>query len=74
MTSLETAYDVLTAVEKIGQVTDLELENEKENNHNFVSDNHALKVEFKNIFYQYFLKFRFVLLSYMCLYVYLLSL
>ncbi len=53
ITSLETAYDVLTAVEKIGQVTDLELENEKENNHNFVSDNHALKVEFKNIFYHY---------------------
>jgi ABC-type bacteriocin/lantibiotic exporter with double-glycine peptidase domain len=53
ITSLETAYDVLTAVEKIGQVTDLELENEKENNQNFISNNQALKVEFKNVFYHY---------------------
>lgn len=53
ITSLETAYDVLTGVEKIGQITDLELENEKENNQTFVANNQAMKVEFKNIAYHY---------------------
>lgn len=51
--SLETIYDVLTALEKVGQVTDLELEvDEGENLESHCADC-GLKVELKDVFFTY---------------------
>lgn len=49
--SFETIYDVLTSLEKIGQVTDLELE--KEGGIEPVSNTDGLQLELKNVTYSY---------------------
>lgn len=49
--SFETIYDVLTALEKIGQVTDLELENE--NGIEYVSESNGMKLELNNVCFTY---------------------
>ncbi len=51
--SLETIYDVLTALEKIGQVSDLELENITGIKVNPDEVNEGLCVEFKNVDFSY---------------------
>jgi len=49
----ETGYDVLTATEKIGQVTDLPIEREGGIRVEEFSDKKPLEVEFRNLSYQY---------------------
>lgn len=51
--SLETLYDVITSLEKIGQVTDLELENETGMNIHEMALKDGLKVEVSNIDFHY---------------------
>lgn len=51
--SLETLYDVITSLEKIGQVTDLELEREKGMNIHEMALKDGLKVEVSNIDFHY---------------------
>lgn len=51
--SLETVYDVLTALEKIGQVTDMPLENEQGADVNLLEVENGLKVELTNITFTY---------------------
>lgn len=51
--SLETIYDVLTSLEKIGQVTDLELDDSNGLNINETANNEALKVELNNVTFSY---------------------
>lgn len=51
--SLETIYDVLTALEKIGQVTDLEVENSEGIQVNPENFNEGLSIEFKNVDFKY---------------------
>lgn len=50
--SIETAYDVLTSLEKIGQVTDLELESESGESVP-ASDPRGMAIELRNIRYQH---------------------
>lgn len=49
----ETGYDILTAVEKLGQVTDLPVEPETGIRVEECSTNHTLKIELKNVSYQF---------------------
>lgn len=49
--SMETIYDVLTAVEKIGLVTDLPLE--KDNGTKLNKDNNGVEIKVKNLSYQF---------------------
>jgi ABC-type bacteriocin/lantibiotic exporter with double-glycine peptidase domain len=49
--SLETIYDILTSLEKIGQVTDLELENTDGVEFNVVHE--GMKVELQNVSFRY---------------------
>lgn len=49
--SMETIYDVLTAVEKIGLVTDLPLE--KDNGTKLNKDNNGIEIKVKNLSYQF---------------------
>jgi ABC-type bacteriocin/lantibiotic exporter with double-glycine peptidase domain len=52
--SLETIYDVLTSLEKVGQVTDLELEkNTGSNIKDCIENNNGLCVEFRNVDFSY---------------------
>ena len=51
--SLETIYDVITSLEKIGQVTDLELESETGMNIHEMALKNGLKVEVSNIDFHY---------------------
>ncbi|MDG1331900.1 MAG: ATP-binding cassette domain-containing protein [Crocinitomicaceae bacterium] len=51
--SLETMYDVITSLEKIGQVTDLELERETGMNIHEMALKDGLKVEVSNIDFHY---------------------
>ncbi len=51
--SLETLYDVITSLEKIGQVTDLELENETGMDIHEMALKEGLKVEVSNIDFHY---------------------
>jgi ABC-type bacteriocin/lantibiotic exporter with double-glycine peptidase domain len=51
--SLETMYDVITSLEKIGQVTDLELERETGMNIHEMALKNGLKVEVSNIDFHY---------------------
>ncbi|MDX1349546.1 MAG: ATP-binding cassette domain-containing protein, partial [Putridiphycobacter sp.] len=51
--SLETIYDVLTALEKIGQVTDMPLENEKGSVFTTEDIEQGMKVELNNITFSY---------------------
>lgn len=51
--SLETMYDVITSLEKIGQVTDLELESETGMNIHEMALKDGLKVEVSNIDFHY---------------------
>ena len=51
--SLETGYDVLTALAKIGQVTDLELENDKGMNLKDHCGDEGICVELKNVSFSY---------------------
>lgn len=51
--SLETMYDVITSLEKIGQVTDLELERETGMNIHEMAIKNGLKVEVSNIDFRY---------------------
>jgi len=51
--SLETIYDVLTALEKIGYVTDLELEKEKGTDLSPYCENKGLQVDIKNVGFSY---------------------
>ena len=51
--SLETIYDVITSLEKIGQVTDLELEREAGMNIHEMTMKTGLKVEVSNIAFHY---------------------
>ena len=53
ITSAETIYDVLTALEKIGQVTDLELEKEKGVDLADLCGKKGLKLELENVTFQY---------------------
>ena len=50
--TLEIVYDLLTSIEKIGQVTDLQLE--KSEGHNFVNDEtRGMSVSIHNLFFRY---------------------
>ncbi len=51
--SLETIYDVLTSLEKIGQVTDMELENEKGTDLATIDLEDGMKVELNNMTFSY---------------------
>lgn len=51
--SLETMYDVITSLEKIGQVTDLELESESGMNIHEMALKDGLKVEVSNVDFHY---------------------
>ncbi len=51
--SLETIYDVLTSLEKIGQVTDLELESNNGMDISSVSNGVGLKVELDEVMFHY---------------------
>ncbi len=51
--SLETIYDVLTALEKIGQVTDMELETSEGIDLPIVGDSKGMQVELENVGFQY---------------------
>ena len=51
--SLETIYDVLTSLEKIGQVTDLELESNNGMDISSVSNGAGLKVELDEVMFHY---------------------
>ena len=51
--SLETMYDVITSLEKIGQVTDLELERDTGMNIHEMAIKNGLKVEVSNIDFRY---------------------
>lgn len=51
--SLETIYDVLTSLEKIGQVTDMELESNSGMNISDTSGGLGLKVELENVKFAY---------------------
>lgn len=54
ITSIETAYDVLTAGEKIGQITDIELENyEDEDAFININTNDGFSVQLNKVSYQY---------------------
>lgn len=50
---LELFYDVLTSLEKIGQVADLELEEDNKNSKYLLSDNDPIDIEAKEITYTY---------------------
>lgn len=49
---LELFYDVLTSLEKLGAVSDLEIEKES-NSQNFFLDNEGITLEVKNVYYKY---------------------
>ncbi|VXB11671.1 ABC transporter ATP-binding protein/permease [Flavobacterium sp. 9AF] len=49
---LELFYDVLTSLEKLGAVSDLEIEQEK-NTQNLLLDNEEITIETKNVSYKY---------------------
>lgn len=51
--SLETIYDVLSSLEKIGTVMDLELEQESENINNALQGKDSISVELKSISFSY---------------------
>ena len=51
--SVETIYDVLTSLEKVGQVTDLELESEKGIDPCSLADCEQLSVELNNVSFSY---------------------
>lgn len=51
--NVEIIYDVITSLEKIGQVTDLELENDKGVEMKKDSNLSGLEVELKNVFFSY---------------------
>ncbi len=51
--SLETIYDVLSSLEKIGTVMDLDLEVESENNNNSLQGKEAISVELKTVSFSY---------------------
>lgn len=53
ITSAETIYDVLTALEKIGQVTDLKLEKDKGVDLADFCGNQGLKLELENVTFHY---------------------
>lgn len=50
--SMETIYDVLTSLEKIGDVTDIEIE-KTGRNHNTINDEDGLNIELKNLSYKF---------------------
>ena len=52
MTSVETIYDVLTAIEKIGFITDIPIENKKSSNIT-LSDQHGLSIKLNNLSYRF---------------------
>jgi ABC-type bacteriocin/lantibiotic exporter with double-glycine peptidase domain len=49
----ETVFDLLTAVEKMGHVTDLPLERQKGLQVNFHEENHGLDIKIQNLSYRY---------------------
>ena len=49
----ETVFDLLTAIEKMGHVTDLPLERQKGLQVNFHEQNHGLDIKIQNLCYQY---------------------
>ena len=49
----ETVFDLLTAIEKMGHVTDLPLERSKGLQVNFHEQNHGLDIKIKNLCYRY---------------------
>jgi ABC-type bacteriocin/lantibiotic exporter with double-glycine peptidase domain len=51
--TLETVYDVLTGLEKIGQVTDIELENVGGRNLAEIGNDSGLSIELSNVSYKY---------------------
>jgi ABC-type bacteriocin/lantibiotic exporter with double-glycine peptidase domain len=51
--NLEIIYDVLTSIEKIGQVTDLEMENISGSNISEFIDDKGLSIQLSNLKYQY---------------------
>lgn len=51
--SIETIYDVLSSLEKIGMVMDLELEDESNNKTNFMQDQDSISVELKSVSFSY---------------------
>ncbi|MFK7784478.1 MAG: peptidase domain-containing ABC transporter [Crocinitomicaceae bacterium] len=53
MMSLETIYDVITSLEKVGQVTDLELERTTGRNIHEIATRDGLKVEVSNVDFHY---------------------
>ena len=51
--TMETAYDLLTSLEKIGQVTDLELENSDQNGWKMEDNTEGLNISIHNLFFKY---------------------
>ncbi len=51
--SLETIYDVLTSLEKVGQVTDLTLENQTGNNTGELCEQNGMELELNNVTFFY---------------------
>ncbi|MDZ7898540.1 MAG: ATP-binding cassette domain-containing protein [Arcicella sp.] len=49
----ETVFDLLTAIEKMGHVTDLPLERQKGLQVNFHEENHGLDIKIQNLSYKY---------------------
>ncbi len=50
---LETVYDVLTSLEKIGAITDLEMEEEKQNAPQIPLEQHGFDIEVNNLSFRY---------------------
>lgn len=50
---METIYDLLTSIEKIGEVTDMDLENATPNAYLSVKNNEGLSVNIKQLFFKY---------------------
>lgn len=50
---METIYDLLTSIEKIGEVTDMDLENATPNAYLSVKKNEGLSVNIKQLFFKY---------------------
>ena len=53
ITTMETVYDVLTAIEKIGLVTDIPLEGEKGVNFNEVNTEKGISIELNNVSHRF---------------------
>lgn len=51
--SVEVVFDLLTAVEKMGHVTDLPLEKDRGLQYDFHKTNHGIAIQTKNLSYQY---------------------